>query len=91
MAYAHLNADFPLTAYNDATTAARTSDHDVAVGYFTLPAPVLAGSLSLPPLSSFGSVAIGSDERGAGVYVYQHGRRADHAIYGGDGDGRLSR
>ncbi len=64
MAYAHLNADFPLTAYNDATTAARTSDHDVAVGYFALPAPVLAGSLSLPPLSSFGSVAIGATSAG---------------------------
>ena len=36
-AYVHLDADFPLTAYNDVTTAARVSDHDVALGYFVLP------------------------------------------------------
>ena len=46
MAYAHLDADQPLTAYNDPTTAARTSDHDAAVGYFTLPAPALSAKLS---------------------------------------------
>jgi predicted extracellular nuclease len=54
MAYAHLNSDFPLTAYNDATTAARTSDHDAAVGYFTIPAPVLPSTspASPPPAHS---------------------------------------
>ncbi len=46
LAYAHLDSDFPLTAYNDITTPARTSDHDAAVGYFVLPAPVLAGTLT---------------------------------------------
>ncbi len=45
-AYAHNNADFPLTAYNDASTPARTSDHDPAIGFFTLPAPVLSATLS---------------------------------------------
>ena len=35
MAFAHLDADFPLTAYNDATTAARSSDHDAVVGIST--------------------------------------------------------
>ncbi len=81
MAYAHLNADFPLTAYNDATTAARTSDHDVAVGYFALPAPVLAGSLSLPPLSSFGSVAIGSASAGQ-VFTFTNTGEGPIAITG---------
>ena len=46
MAYAHLDADQPLTAYNDPTTPARTSDHDAAVGYFTLPAPSLSATLT---------------------------------------------
>lgn len=50
-AYAHLNADFPATLYNDATTPARSSDHDVAVGYFVLPAPVLAGTVAPAPLT----------------------------------------
>ena len=58
MTYAHLNADQPVIDYNDPTTAARTSDHDAAVGYFTLPAPVLAATLS--GNGSFGSVTLGS-------------------------------
>lgn len=60
MAYAHLNADFPTTAYNDAATPARTSDHDVAVGYFTLPPPNMGAGLTTTTPPSFGSVAIGS-------------------------------
>ena len=60
MAYAHLNADFPTTAYNDATTPARTSDHDVAVGYFTLPPPAVTATLTPARPPSFGTVMIGS-------------------------------
>ena len=52
--YAHMNADFPQTAYNDATTPARNSDHDVAVGYFTLPAPVMTATLT-PAFANFSS------------------------------------
>ena len=62
-AYVHLNADFPLTAYNDATTAARVSDHDVALGYFRLPAPVLSGTVS-PTTGSFGNVPTGVSSTG---------------------------
>jgi hypothetical protein len=58
MTYAHLNADQPVIDYNDPTTPARTSDHDAAVGYFTLPAPVLSATLS--GSGSFGSVTLGS-------------------------------
>jgi hypothetical protein len=58
MAYAHLDADQPLTAYNDPTTPARTSDHDAAVGYFTLPAPVLSATLT--GNGSFGAVPFGA-------------------------------
>jgi hypothetical protein len=58
MTYAHLNADQPVIDYNDPTTPARTSDHDAAVGYFTLPAPVLTATLS--GNGSFGSVAVGN-------------------------------
>jgi predicted extracellular nuclease len=58
LAYAHMNSDFPLTAYNDATTPARNSDHDVAVGYFALPAAVVSASLT-PASATFSSAAIG--------------------------------
>ena len=61
IAYAHLDADQPLTAYNDPTTPARTSDHDAAVGYFALPAPVLSATLS--GNGNFGSVDVGSSSR----------------------------
>ena len=56
LAYVHIDADFPLTAYNDATTPARVSDHDPALGYFALPAPVLSGTIS-PSSGNFGSVS----------------------------------
>ncbi|AEU38232.1 choice-of-anchor D domain-containing protein [Granulicella mallensis] len=56
--YAHLDADFPLTAYNDATTPARTSDHDAAMGYFALPAPTLSATLT-PATVDFGSTTVG--------------------------------
>src|SRR6202012_5788341 len=46
VAYAHFDADQPLTKYNDATTPARESDHDAAVGYFAIPAPVLSATLT---------------------------------------------
>ena len=74
-AYAHLNADFPLTAYNDATTPARTSDHDVAVGYFHLPAPVLSGTLSGTPVN-FGSVNIGYSSNGQSFVLTNTGEGA---------------
>ncbi len=62
-AYAHNNADFPLTAYNDATTPARTSDHDPAIGYFIIPAPVLSATLT-PASANFGSSVVGSSTSG---------------------------
>ena len=46
LAYVHFDADFPLTAYNDATTPARVSDHDPALAYLTVPAPVAAATLT---------------------------------------------
>lgn len=62
MAYAHLNADQPVTSYNDATTPARTSDHDVPVGYFAIPAPVLSATLT--GTGVFGSIDVGSTSNG---------------------------
>lgn len=53
MAFAHLDADFPATAYNDSTTPARSSDHDALVGYFALPSPVLAAALTPSPAAAF--------------------------------------
>ncbi len=63
MAYAHLNADFPVTAYNDATTAARSSDHDVPVGYFNIPAPVNGAALN-PSSATFPGTLVGVHSSG---------------------------
>ena len=75
MAYAHLNSDFPVTAYNDATTAARTSDHDVAVGYFTIPAPALSATLT-PPSATFPSTIIGKSSAGTAFTLTNTGEAA---------------
>jgi uncharacterized protein len=64
MAYAHSNSDFPVTAYNDATTAARSSDHDIAVGYFAIPAPVLSSTLTPSATTTFASTTIGASSAG---------------------------
>ncbi|HEX5282487.1 MAG TPA: choice-of-anchor D domain-containing protein [Bryocella sp.] len=66
MAYAHFDADQPLVASNDPTTPARESDHDAAVGYFTLPAPVLSATLT--GNGTFGKVPVGSSSDGS-VFV----------------------
>ena len=87
-AYAHLNADFPLTAYNDATTAARTSDHDVAVGYFPIPAPVLAAALTPAAATSFGNVILGASSTGQ-VFTFTNTGEGPITITGVYGDGRL--
>jgi predicted extracellular nuclease len=63
MVFAHLNADFPVTAYNDATTAARSSDHDVPVGYFAIPAPVNGAALN-PSALTFPSTILGTPSNG---------------------------
>ena len=63
LAYAHLDADFPVVAYNDPTTAARTSDHDAAVGYFAIPAPLSTATLT-PATANFGSSQIGTATAG---------------------------
>ena len=64
LVYAHFNADFPVTAYNDATTPARTSDHDVPVGYFTIPAPVLSGTVTPATTNAFAATAVGATSAG---------------------------
>jgi hypothetical protein len=63
LAYAHLNADFPVSAYNDATTAARSSDHDVPIGYFSIPAPVNGVALN-PSSTTFPSTLVGVHSSG---------------------------
>jgi hypothetical protein len=75
MVYAHLDADFPVTAYNDATTAARTSDHDAAVGYFTIPAPVLSATLA-PATATFPSTIVGGTSAGQDFTVTNTGEAA---------------
>lgn len=62
LVYAHLDADQPVTAYNDPTTPARTSDHDAAIGYFVLPKPALSATLT--GNGAFGSENVGSTSSG---------------------------
>ena len=66
MVYAHLDADFPAIAYNDATTAARSSDHDVPVGYFAIPAPI-SGVVLAPSAVTFPSTIVGAPSNGQTV------------------------
>ena len=75
MVYAHLDADFPATAYNDATTAARSSDHDVPVGYFTIPAPVNGLALT-PSAVTFPSTLLGVPSSGQTVNLINVGETA---------------
>ncbi|MGA3129887.1 MAG: choice-of-anchor D domain-containing protein [Terracidiphilus sp.] len=74
MAYGHLDSDQPVIAYNDPTTPARTSDHDAAVGYFTLPAPVLSATLN--GNGNFGSVILGNLSSGTGFTLTNTGEGA---------------
>jgi predicted extracellular nuclease len=78
LAYAHIDADFPLNAYNDANTPARSSDHDPVVGYFTIPAPVASAKLT-PTGSSFGSVTIGNSSTGQ-VFTFTNTGETDITI-----------
>lgn len=75
--YAHFDADQPLVAYNDPTTPARESDHDAAVGYFALPAPVLSATLT--GNGSFGKIAVGSSSNGS-VFVLRNNGEGQIAI-----------
>lgn len=77
VAYAHFDADQPLTAYNDATTPARESDHDAAVGYFAIPAPVLSATLNGD--GTFGTVSVGSSSSGS-VFVLTNNGEGQIAI-----------
>jgi hypothetical protein len=84
MAYAHLDADQPLTAYNDPTTPARTSDHDAAVGYFTLPAPVLSATLA--GNGAFGSQNVGTTSASQTFMLTNTGQGAMSVSVGTTGD-----
>ena len=77
VAYAHFDADQPLTAYNDAATPARESDHDAAVGYFAIPAPVLSATLS--GNGTFGKISVGSSSDGS-VFVLTNNGEGQIAI-----------
>jgi hypothetical protein len=72
MVYAHLNADFPVTAYNDASTPARSSDHDVPVGYFAIPTPLNGVALN-PSTSTFPGTILGAHSNGQTVNLINIG------------------
>ncbi|SDF81503.1 lamin tail domain-containing protein [Terriglobus roseus] len=46
LAVGHIDADFPVVLYNDATTPAAMSDHDPLLAYLALPAPVTTATLT---------------------------------------------
>ena len=46
LAVGHIDADFPVVLYNDATTPAAISDHDPLLAYLALPAPVTSATLT---------------------------------------------
>jgi len=84
MAYAHLDADQPLTAYNDPSTPARTSDHDAAVGYFALPTPALSATLTGSGI--FGSQNVGTTS-GAQTFVLNNTGQGNISVsVGASGD-----
>lgn len=72
VSYAHLNADFPLTYYNDATRPERTSDHDAAVGYFFIPTPTTSATLT-PTALDFGYTTIYTNSPGQVVTLANTG------------------
>jgi len=52
LAYARMNADFPVSRATDPLVAARLSDHDPAVAYFTFPSADLSVSASVAPTTA---------------------------------------
>ncbi len=69
---AHINADQPLMNYADGTTAFRASDHDPVNGYFTLPSPVLSGTIT-PSSVSFGAINLGATSAGQNLVLTNTG------------------
>ena len=66
VAYAHVNAGMPLVSYNDPTTPDRSSDHDPAVSYITLPPVKFTGAIT--GNTNFGVIAVGNTGPGS-VFV----------------------
>jgi hypothetical protein len=54
MDHARINADFPETARNDATSPARLSDHDPAIAYVTVASADLSIELTAPASATVG-------------------------------------
>ncbi len=71
LAFAHINADFPETAYNDATTPARESDHDPALAYLAIPAPTVTGTVT--GTAAFGNQAVSSTSTGKVIVITNTG------------------
>ncbi|SEB97415.1 choice-of-anchor D domain-containing protein [Terriglobus roseus] len=62
LAVGHINADFPVALYNDATTPAASSDHDPLLAYLALPTPVTSATLT--GTAVFPSVLVGNTSAG---------------------------
>ncbi|WP_263383328.1 FG-GAP-like repeat-containing protein [Granulicella arctica] len=75
LAYAHMNADFPESSYNNATVPDRNSDHDAAVGYFILPAPISSATLT-PTSANFGTNTVGVASTGQVFTITNTGETA---------------
>jgi endonuclease/exonuclease/phosphatase family metal-dependent hydrolase len=62
LAVGHINADFPVVLYNDATTPAASSDHDPLLAYLALPTPVTSATVA--GTAAFPSTTVGVSSTG---------------------------
>jgi uncharacterized protein len=58
LAYGRMNADFPVGSAADPTVAARLSDHDPAVAYFSFPTADLSVSASVAPTTALSGSSV---------------------------------
>jgi len=70
----HINADFPVILYNDATTPAASSDHDPLLAYLALPTPVLSATLT--GTAAFPSTLVGASSTGQAFTLTNTGEAA---------------
>ncbi|MEZ2347835.1 lamin tail domain-containing protein [Terriglobus sp. RCC_193] len=75
LAVGHIDADFPVVLYNDATTPAAMSDHDPLLAYLALPAPVTSATLTGSG-TFLTSIAVGQNSVGQQLTLTNTGETA---------------
>jgi endonuclease/exonuclease/phosphatase family metal-dependent hydrolase len=71
---AHIDADFPVVLFNDATTPAAISDHDALLSYLNLPAPIATATLT--GTATFPSTTVGLPSNGQAFTLTNTGETA---------------